>query len=60
MTLLNIISEDGEAFDFNVLSTNGDPHLGGDDFDKKICDYCIRKFCATFGNLNENDIKNDT
>lgn len=24
---------------FEVLSTNGDTHLGGDDFDKRIVDY---------------------
>ena len=60
VTLLNIICEDGEAFDFNVISTSGDSHLGGDDFDKKISDYCIKKFCTTFGEINENDIINDT
>jgi molecular chaperone DnaK len=29
---------------FEVLSTNGDTHLGGDDFDKKILDYIIDEF----------------
>ncbi|MDN5353920.1 MAG: molecular chaperone DnaK [Candidatus Cloacimonadota bacterium] len=27
-----------------VLSTNGDTHLGGDDFDQKIMDWLIKKF----------------
>ena len=27
-----------------VLSTSGDNHLGGDDFDKKITDYMIQEF----------------
>ena len=27
-----------------VLSTNGDTHLGGDDFDKKIMDWILEKF----------------
>jgi molecular chaperone DnaK len=27
-----------------VLSTNGDTHLGGDDFDKKIMDWIVNKF----------------
>lgn len=27
---------------FNVLATYGDSHLGGDDFDKKIMNYCLK------------------
>lgn len=29
---------------FQVLSTNGDTHLGGDDFDKRIMDWLIQNF----------------
>ncbi len=29
---------------FEVLSTNGDTHLGGDDFDQKLIDYIIGEF----------------
>ena len=29
---------------FEVLSTNGDTHLGGDDFDKRIVDYLADQF----------------
>ena len=29
---------------FEVKSTNGDTHLGGDDFDKKIMDYIVDEF----------------
>ena len=29
---------------FEVLSTNGDTHLGGDDFDQKIIDYLAEEF----------------
>ena len=29
---------------FEVLATNGDTHLGGDDFDKKIMDYLVAEF----------------
>ena len=29
---------------FQVLSTNGDTHLGGDDFDKRIMDWLIKNF----------------
>jgi molecular chaperone DnaK (HSP70) len=29
---------------FDVLSTNGDTHLGGEDFDNKIREYCLQKF----------------
>ena len=29
---------------FRVISTNGDTHLGGDDFDKVLVDYCAEEF----------------
>ncbi len=29
---------------FEVKSTNGDTHLGGDDFDQKVIDWLVRKF----------------
>ena len=29
---------------FEVLSTNGNTHLGGDDFDQKIIDYLVAEF----------------
>ncbi|MBE4703992.1 molecular chaperone DnaK [Spiroplasma platyhelix] len=32
---------------FEVLSTNGDNHLGGDDFDQKIIDHLVKKFKAS-------------
>ena len=32
-----------------VLSTNGDTHLGGDDFDQAVTDYMIREFKAAEG-----------
>ncbi|MBQ0043051.1 MAG: molecular chaperone DnaK [Lachnospiraceae bacterium] len=32
-----------------VLSTNGDTHLGGDDFDQKIIDYMVSEFKAANG-----------
>lgn len=31
---------------FTVKSTNGDTHLGGEDFDNKLKDYCIMKFAS--------------
>ncbi len=34
---------------FEVLSTSGDTHLGGDDFDKKIVDWLAGKFQAQEG-----------
>ncbi|MCM0598811.1 molecular chaperone DnaK [Periweissella fabalis] len=34
---------------FDVLSTNGDTHLGGDDFDNKIIDWLIADFKAEHG-----------
>ena len=34
---------------FEVLSTSGDTHLGGDDFDKKIVDYLASEFQGSEG-----------
>merc|ERR1711985_115037 len=34
---------------FEVLSTSGDTHLGGDDFDKRIVDWLADSFSATEG-----------
>ncbi|MGX7577192.1 molecular chaperone DnaK [Candidatus Vidania fulgoroideorum] len=34
---------------FEVLSTNGDPLLGGEDFDKKIIEYIINNFKSSNG-----------
>ena len=40
VTLLKI--EDDEIF--NVIDTGGDTHLGGDDFNQRIIDYCLKEF----------------
>ena len=55
VTLLNIYEQEI----FNIISSAGDSHLGGDDFDKKIMDFCLKEFCSKF-NIKEDDIKNDT
>ncbi|MET0514607.1 MAG: molecular chaperone DnaK [Nitrospiraceae bacterium] len=34
---------------FEVLSTNGDTHLGGDDFDREIADYFLKEIQAHHG-----------
>jgi len=41
---------------FEVLSTNGDSHLGGDDFDDKITDY----ICSEFKKEHAIDLKKDS
>jgi len=38
------ILELSEEWTFEVLATNGDTHLGWDDFDKKLVDYIIDEF----------------
>ncbi|KKQ67484.1 MAG: Chaperone protein DnaK [Candidatus Daviesbacteria bacterium GW2011_GWA2_38_24] len=48
------ILELGEGV-FEVKSTNGDTHLGGDDFDQKIIDYLVEEFKKEQGV----DLKND-
>jgi molecular chaperone DnaK len=37
---------------FEVLSTDGDTHLGGDDFDQVIIDWLVEEFKAENGNLD--------
>jgi molecular chaperone DnaK len=37
---------------FEVLSTDGDTHLGGDDFDQKIIDWLVQEFKDENGGLN--------
>ncbi len=51
------ISHDAEdnASTVEVLSTNGDTHLGGDDFDKKIIDWILDEFKKTEGIDLSND-----
>ena len=34
---------------FEVLSTNGDTHLGGDDFDKRVIDWLVEEFKKSDG-----------
>lgn len=38
------ISHDGDQSTVEVKSTNGDTHLGGDDFDKKIIEWILDEF----------------
>ena len=40
---------------FEVLATNGDTHLGGDDFDQKIINYLVAEFKKTEGIDLSND-----
>ncbi len=43
------ISHDGEQSTVEVLATNGDTHLGGDDFDAKIIEWILNEFKKTEG-----------
>ena len=33
---------------FEVKCTSGDTHLGGEDFDYKLVEYCLQQFCSKF------------
>jgi molecular chaperone DnaK len=48
VTILELASHDGEST-FEVLSTNGDTHLGGDDFDKVLMDHILAEFKSQEG-----------
>ena len=41
---------------FEVKYTSGDTHLGGEDFDHKLVEYCITEFCSKY-KLDENEVK---
>ena len=43
ISIIDIDEVDGEKT-FEVLATNGDTHLGGEDFDNRIVDYLIDEF----------------
>lgn len=52
VTLLKI--QDQEIF--SVKATDGDSHLGGNDFDNKIIDFCLNEFCSKL-KVNKDEIK---
>ncbi|MBQ8477045.1 MAG: molecular chaperone DnaK [Succinivibrio sp.] len=48
ISIIDIDELDGEKT-FELLATNGDTHLGGEDFDNRIVDYLIDEFKAEQG-----------
>jgi molecular chaperone DnaK len=54
ISIIEIANVDGEK-QFEVLSTNGDTFLGGEDFDQRIIDYIIDEFKK----INGLDLKKD-
>ncbi len=55
ISIIEIDNVDGEKT-FEVLSTNGDTHLGGEDFDNKIINYLVSEFKKDY-NI---DLSNDS
>ena len=55
VSVIEIANVDGEK-QIEVLSTNGDTFLGGEDFDQRIMDYLVDEFKKESGV----DLKNDT
>ena len=45
LTILNISKDEDGTTNFKIELTEGDIHLGGSDFDKKLMDFCVKKFC---------------
>ena len=56
VTILRIYKN--EETNFEILSTNGDKHLGGEDFDDKLVEYVLNDFCLKF-NESKETIKKD-
>jgi molecular chaperone DnaK len=48
ISIIEIDDVDGEKT-FEVLSTNGDTHLGGEDFDNRLINYLVKEFKADQG-----------
>jgi len=55
ISIIDIADTDGDK-QFEVLSTNGDTHLGGEDFDQRVIDYLVDEFKKEQGI----DLKKDT
>ncbi|MFN7857549.1 MAG: molecular chaperone DnaK, partial [Acidovorax sp.] len=55
VSIIEIADVDGEK-QFEVLSTNGDTFLGGEDFDQRIIDYIIDEFKKDSGVNLKNDV----
>ncbi len=54
ISIIEIANVDGE-YQFEVLATNGDTFLGGEDFDKRVMDYLVDQFKKDQGF----DLRND-
>ncbi len=54
VSIIEIADVDGDA-QFEVLATNGDTFLGGEDFDKAIIDYLVEEFKKESGMDLSND-----
>ncbi|MEX1196844.1 MAG: molecular chaperone DnaK [Pseudohongiellaceae bacterium] len=54
ISIIEIAETDGEHT-FEVLSTNGDTFLGGEDFDKRLIDYLVAEFKKESGMNLESD-----
>jgi molecular chaperone DnaK len=54
VSIIEIADLDGEK-QFEVLSTNGDTFLGGEDFDQRIIDFLVEEFKKDSGISLEND-----
>ena len=55
ISIIEISTIDGEQ-QYEVLSTNGDTHLGGSDFDQQLMDYLIAEFKKDSGIDLHNDV----
>ena len=58
ITLLKIRKINEKELNFEIKATNGIPEFGGSDFDNKLVDYCVKKFCQKT-NKNEEFVKNN-
>lgn len=55
---VSVLSMEGGIF--QVKATGGDTHLGGEDFDNAIADYCLSEFAKTAGPTKVVEVKNNS
>merc|ERR1712168_56867 len=52
---VSLLTIDGGVFE--VISTNGDTHLGGEDFDQRVMEYFMKLIKRKFGKDISTDLK---
>jgi len=58
LSIISITENDDKKINFKVKANLGNPFFGGIDFDNKLVQYCVNKFCE-LNQIKEEDIYNN-